>query len=89
MDRDPDGHPGAAHCAATTRRPRICVAEAARRALKNAHLEIEDIDLILVANNTPDTVFPATACYVQAGSVPGRFRRSTCHRRVHGISLSA
>jgi 3-oxoacyl-[acyl-carrier-protein] synthase III len=44
----------------------LCL-EAARRALKNAHLEIGDIDLILVANNTPDTVFPATACYVQAG----------------------
>jgi 3-oxoacyl-[acyl-carrier-protein] synthase III len=44
----------------------LCI-EAARRALKNAHLEIKDIDLIMVANNTPDTVFPATACYVQAG----------------------
>ena len=43
----------------------LCV-EAGRRALKNAHLEIKDIDLILVANNTPDTVFPATACWVQA-----------------------
>jgi 3-oxoacyl-[acyl-carrier-protein] synthase-3 len=44
----------------------LCI-EAARRALKNAHLEIKDIDLILVGSNTPDTIFPATACYVQAG----------------------
>lgn len=43
----------------------LCV-EAGRRALRNAHLEAEDVDLILVANNTPDTVFPATASYVQA-----------------------
>jgi 3-oxoacyl-[acyl-carrier-protein] synthase-3 len=48
--------------------------EAARRALKNAHLEIKDIDLIIVANNTPDTIFPATSSYVQAclhaGNIP-------------------
>ena len=44
----------------------LCL-EAARRALKNAHLETRDIDLILVATNTPDMMFPATACWVQAG----------------------
>jgi 3-oxoacyl-[acyl-carrier-protein] synthase-3 len=48
----------------------LCI-EAAHRALRNAHLEIKDIDLILVANNTPDTVFPATACWVQAGLKAG------------------
>jgi 3-oxoacyl-[acyl-carrier-protein] synthase-3 len=40
--------------------------EAGRRALKNAHLETRDIDLIIVATNTPDTMIPATAYYVQA-----------------------
>lgn len=44
----------------------LCL-EAARRALKNAHLSVKDIDLILVSNNTPDTPFPATACWVQQG----------------------
>ncbi len=48
----------------------LCL-EAARRALKNAHLEVKDIDLIIVANNTPDTIFPATSCYVQAGLQAG------------------
>jgi 3-oxoacyl-[acyl-carrier-protein] synthase-3 len=43
------------------------VLAAARRALKNAHLEARDIDLIIVATVTPDTPFPSTACLVQAG----------------------
>lgn len=41
--------------------------EASRRALKNARLEVKDIDIIMVATNTADTVFPATACWVQKG----------------------
>ena len=41
--------------------------EASRRALKNANLEVKNIDIIMVATNTPDTIFPATACWVQKG----------------------
>jgi 3-oxoacyl-[acyl-carrier-protein] synthase-3 len=44
----------------------LCI-EAARRALKDGHCDIKDVDLILVATNTPDTIFPATACWVQKG----------------------
>ncbi|MGB8951115.1 MAG: beta-ketoacyl-ACP synthase III [Candidatus Aminicenantales bacterium] len=44
----------------------LCI-EAARRTLRNAHVEAKDIDLILVATSTPDTIFPATACWVQKG----------------------
>jgi len=44
----------------------LCL-EAAKRALADAELEPSDMDLILVATNSPDTIFPATACYVQAG----------------------
>jgi 3-oxoacyl-[acyl-carrier-protein] synthase-3 len=40
-------------------------AEAARRAMENAGVAPEEIDLILVATITPDTVFPSTACHVQ------------------------
>lgn len=36
-------------------------AEAARRALDDAGLEVDDIDLVLCATNTPDTPFPCTA----------------------------
>jgi len=39
--------------------------KAARMALERASLKAEDIDLILVATNTPDTIFPATACWLQ------------------------
>jgi 3-oxoacyl-[acyl-carrier-protein] synthase-3 len=44
----------------------LCL-EAARRALRNGHFKVEDIDLILVATSTPDTIFPSTACRVQDG----------------------
>ncbi|MEA4846205.1 MAG: beta-ketoacyl-ACP synthase III [Clostridiaceae bacterium] len=38
---------------------------AAVRALENADLSPEEIDLILVATVTPDVMFPSTACIVQ------------------------
>ena len=38
---------------------------AARKALEQAGLAVEDIELIIVATITPDTPTPATACYVQ------------------------
>lgn len=40
-------------------------AHAAREAVKNAGLKPTDIDLIIVATCTPDTVFPSTACHIQ------------------------
>jgi 3-oxoacyl-[acyl-carrier-protein] synthase III len=42
----------------------ICVV-AAQRALEDAGVHAEDIDLILVATITPDFVFPSTACILQ------------------------
>ncbi|RFT16523.1 MAG: 3-oxoacyl-[acyl-carrier-protein] synthase, KASIII [Candidatus Saccharicenans subterraneus] len=38
---------------------------AARQALDRAGLKPEDLDLILVATNSPDTLFPSTACWIQ------------------------
>ena len=38
---------------------------AARHALEQAGLAAEDVELIIVATITPDTLTPATACYVQ------------------------
>ncbi len=38
---------------------------AARKALEQAGLAAEDVELIIVATITPDTPTPATACYVQ------------------------
>ena len=39
--------------------------EAAKRALEDANLKPEEIDLIIVATVTPDYNFPSTACIVQ------------------------
>ena len=41
-------------------------AEASRRALERAGVTAADIDLILVATTTPDTLFPSTACLLQS-----------------------
>jgi 3-oxoacyl-[acyl-carrier-protein] synthase III len=38
---------------------------AARAAMEQAEVQPEEIDLIIVATVTPDTFFPATACWVQ------------------------
>ncbi|NTW05446.1 MAG: ketoacyl-ACP synthase III [Peptococcaceae bacterium] len=38
---------------------------AAKRALEDANVLPEEVDLIIVATNTPDYFFPATACIVQ------------------------
>jgi len=40
--------------------------EAALKAMKEAKISAEEIDLILVATLTPDYVFPSTACLLQA-----------------------
>ncbi len=40
--------------------------EAARKALADAGMEPEDIDLIILATSTPDQTFPATAVTIQA-----------------------
>jgi len=38
---------------------------AAKRALEDAKLTVDDIDLIIVGTNSPDMIYPATACLVQ------------------------
>lgn len=40
--------------------------EAARRALANAGLAPDAVDIIVVASLTPDMLFPSTACFVQS-----------------------
>jgi len=41
--------------------------QAALQALKSANLKAEEIDLIIVATSTPDSMMPSTACEVQKG----------------------
>lgn len=38
---------------------------AAEKCLEKANLAANDVDLILVATSTPDTIVPSTACYIQ------------------------
>ena len=39
--------------------------EASRRAIADAGLRVEDVDLVIVATITPDMAFPSTACLLQ------------------------
>lgn len=39
--------------------------EASRRALAMAGVDVQDLDLIIVATSTPDYIFPSTACLMQ------------------------
>ena len=39
--------------------------QAAKRALAQAKLEPQELDIIIVATITPEMVFPSTACFVQ------------------------
>jgi len=40
-------------------------AKAALKAIEQAKISPQEIDLLLVATATPDMIFPATACFVQ------------------------
>ena len=40
-------------------------ARAAEQALQRGGIDAKEIDLILVATCTPDTIFPSTACHIQ------------------------
>lgn len=53
------------HIAAEGEHTSHLATKAAERALEQADMKAEDIQLIIVATITPDTLTPATACYVQ------------------------
>ncbi len=69
----------------------LCVA-AARIALEKGSFKVEDIDLILVATSTPDTIFPSTACWVQKGlgapEVPAFDLSAGCTGFLYGMILA-
>lgn len=66
--------------------------EAAGNALRSAGLGIGDIDLILTATNTPDTIFPSTACHIQrglkGGPVPAMDISAGCSGALYGMIVA-
>ncbi len=66
--------------------------EAARRALKAAKLQPQDIDLIIVATSTPDMVFPSTACILQnklgANGCPAFDVQAVCSGFVYALTVA-
>jgi 3-oxoacyl-[acyl-carrier-protein] synthase-3 len=66
--------------------------EAAKMALGRANLKPEDIDLILVATNSPDTIFPSTACWVQkklrTKEMPAFDLQAGCTGLLYGLIVS-
>ena len=66
--------------------------KAGRRALDDAGLEAKDIDLIIVATSTPDTIFPSTACWIQsglgAGHVPAFDLSAGCTGFLYGMIVA-
>lgn len=67
-------------------------AAAAKMALERAGLKPEDIDLILVATNSPDTIFPSTACWVQkklgTKEMPAFDLQAGCTGLLYGLVVS-
>ena len=53
------------HIAAADEKTSDMAVKAARLAIEAAGVEVDEIDLIIVATTTPDKVFPSTACIVQ------------------------
>ena len=53
------------HIAAESETTADLATNAARQAIESAGIEIDQIDLIIVATTTPNKIFPSTACMVQ------------------------
>lgn len=53
------------HIASESQTTALLAAEAAKKAIQNAKISPEDIEMIVTATVTPEMVFPSTACFVQ------------------------
>jgi 3-oxoacyl-[acyl-carrier-protein] synthase-3 len=66
--------------------------EAAREAIRNAGLSVEDIGLIVVGTVTPDMPFPNTACFVQhklgLGKIPAFDLEAACSGFIYAMDVA-
>lgn len=69
----------------------LCI-EAAKSALENAGMQATDLDMIIVATVTPDTIFPSTACRVQhaigAREIPAFDLAAACSGFIYALSMA-
>ncbi len=67
--------------------------KAAKSALEDAGIAPEDVDCVIVATNSPDNLFPATAGYVQRGlglpDAMGFDIQAGCTGFVYGLQIAA
>ena len=66
--------------------------EAAKKAIESAGLQPTDIDQIIVATATPDTMFPATACRLQdrlgCRQIPAFDLSAACSGFIYGMAVA-
>jgi 3-oxoacyl-[acyl-carrier-protein] synthase-3 len=66
---------------------------AARQALQDAGLDVQDIDMIICATVTPEMIFPATACFIQdelgAPDVPAFDLSAACSGYVYALAVGS
>ncbi len=66
---------------------------AAKRAIENAKLKPEEINLIIVATITPDMFFPSTACVVQSklgiDHIPAFDISVACSGFIYGVAIAS
>lgn len=69
------------------------VIEASKQALAEAEIKAKDLDMIIVATDTPDNAYPSTACWVGKGlgvnSTPAVDIVAGCTGWLYGLELAA
>ena len=67
--------------------------EAAKRALTSAAISASEVDVVMVATITPDTILPACACYVQdkldARNAAALDISAACSGFIYGLSMGS